>query len=147
MEADGWLTEACDALADVTLEPGQAVLIYTEAEVSVTSAGQVAGAATILSSVAGFNSVGNNSPVSIDIQDIKLGEGATDWSDNIQFMDEESVVVASYYYATTGESGLEADGWLTEACDALAEVEIPAGKGFFVYTEAAGVQITIQAAL
>lgn len=71
----------------------------------------------------------------VNIQDIKIS-GATDWADNIQILDEGGATLALYIYATAGESGLEADGWLTEDLGALADVTLEAGQGILVNTEA-----------
>ena len=147
LEADGWLNEDMDALADVTLLPGQGAIIATAAEITIQNAGEVSAAATVVSSVAGFTSLGNNSPVAISIQDVKLGEGATSWSDNIQFLDTDAVAQTMYVYATADESGLEADGWLNEDLDALADVTIQPGEGFLIATANADVSITLPAAL
>lgn len=147
LEADGWLNADMDALADVVLAPGQSAIIATAAEITIQNAGEVSAAATVVSSVAGFTSLGNNSPVAINIQDVKLGEGATSWNDNIQFLDTDAVAQDAYYYATADESGFEADGWLNADMDALADVTIQPGEGFIVATANAGVSITLPAAL
>ena len=144
LEEDGWLTEGLDALADVTLDPGQSVIVETsEDAVVITYSGQVATADVPVPSVAGFNFVGNVTPASIDIQQIKLGEGASSWADNIQILDEGGSTIAQYYYATADESGLEEDGWLTEGLDALATVSLDSGLGIIVETESDDVTITL----
>lgn len=130
-EADGWLDETF-ALADVTFEPGQSILIDTADSAVLTFAGQVSTEDTVVETVPGFNFVGNNTPVAVDIQDIKI-EGATDWADNIQVLDEGGATIAAYYYATAAESGAEADGWLDETF-ALADIDFEPGKGILIDT-------------
>ena len=144
LDADGWLNEDASALAEVTLEAGQSVIVETaNDDVVITYSGQVATADTPVTSVAGFNFVGNVSPAPIDIQQIKLGTTAESWADNIQILDEGGSTVAIYTYATADESGLEADGWLNEDASALAVVEIEPGLGFILETSNDDVTITL----
>ena len=109
-EADGWISEDGGSLADVTFAPGQSILIDTASPATVTFAGAVSTEDTVVVTVPGFNFVGNNTPVAVDIQDITI-TGATDWTDNIQILDEGGATVAAYLYATKEQSGFEADGW------------------------------------
>lgn len=146
-DEDGWVNEEVTDLADVVLTPGQSVLIATSAEISILNSGEVATANTVVSSVAGFNSLGNNSPSPINIQDVKLGAGATSWNDNIQFLDTDSVAQTMYVYATADESGFDEDGWVNEDVTDLADVTIQPGEGFLVATANSGVSITLPAAL
>ena len=99
-------------------------------------------------SVAGFNFYAPmfepiDAAEGIDIQKIKLGDGAESWADNIQILDEGGSTIAQYYYATADESGLEEDGWLTEGLDALATVSLDSGLGIIVETESDDVTITL----
>ena len=130
-EADGWLDETF-ALADVTFAPGQSILIDTVDIASLTFAGKVSTEDTVVETVSGFNFVGNNTPVSLNIQDIKI-TNATDWGDNIQVLDEGGSTIATYYYASAAESGAEADGWLDETF-ALADVTFEPGQGLLIDT-------------
>ena len=132
-EADGWLSEDLGSLADVTFAPGQSILIDTADTTTLTFAGQVSTEDTVVETVSGFNFVGNNTPVAVNIQDIKI-EGATDWADNIQILDEGGAGVAAYYYATAAESGFEADGWLSEDLGSLADVSFEPGTGILIDT-------------
>ena len=130
-EADGWLDDSL-ALADVTLEPGQSILIDTADSATLTFAGQVATSDTVVETVAGFNFIGNNTPSPLNIQDITI-VGATDWSDSIQILDEGGSTIATYFYATAEQSGAEADGWLDDSL-ALADVTLEPGQGILVDT-------------
>ena len=99
-------------------------------------------------SVAGFNFYAPmfepiNAADGINIQNIKLGDGATSWSDNIQVLDEGGSTIATYYYATADESGFDEDGWVNEDVTALADVQIEAGLGIIVETENDDVTITL----
>ena len=131
--ADGWLDETF-ALADVTFEPGQSILVDTAGTTTLTFAGQVSTEDTVVETVPGFNFVGNNTPVSVNIQDFKI-EGATDWADNIQILDEGGAGIAMYIYATAEQSGAAADGWLDETFS-LADVDFEPGQGILIDTAA-----------
>ena len=144
-DANGW-TEDFGTLADVTLQKGQSVIVETSnANVPITYAGEVSESTTTIKSVAGFNFVGNNVPKSINIQDIKLGEGATSWTDNIQILNEVGAGVSSYYYVTTNDN-FDANGW-TEDFGTLADVTLAPGQGIIVETANADVDITLPSAL
>ena len=131
--ADGWLNENASDLADVVFAPGLSVLIDTADTATITFAGAVSTNATPVNTVVGFNFIGNNSPVAINIQDIKIAN-ATDWGDNIQILDEGGATVASYYYASAEQSGYEADGWLNEDASGLSDLTIEPEQGFLVDT-------------
>ena len=130
-EADGWLDDSF-ALADVTLEPGQSILIDTADTATLTFAGAVSSEDTVVETVAGFNFIGNNTPVSVKMQDITIA-GGTDWTDNIQVLDEGGATIAMYIYATAAQSGAEADGWLDDSFT-LADVTLEPGQGILVDT-------------
>ena len=132
-EADGWLSEDAGSLADVTFAPGQSILIDTADVAVLTFAGQVSTEDTVVETVPGFNFVGNNTPITVNIQDIKIAN-ATDWGDNIQVLDEGGATVATYYYASAEQSGYEADGWLSEDAGSLANVDFEAGQGLLIDT-------------
>ena len=134
-EADGWLAEDMGSLADVTFKPGQSILIDTADSAVLTFAGQVSTEDTVVETVPGFNFVGNNTPVAVNIQDFTI-EGATDWSDSIQVLDEGGATVQLYFYASAEESGAEADGWLDDTL-ALADVTFEPGTGILIDTAAA----------
>ena len=132
-EADGWLSEDGGSLADVTFAPGQSILIDTAVVAVLTFAGQVSTEDTVIETVPGFNFVGNNTPVAINIQDIKI-VNATDWSDSIQVLDEGGATVQQYFYASAAESGYEADGWLSEDGGSLAVIDLEPGHGILIDT-------------
>ena len=98
----------------------------------MTFAGQVSTEDTVIETVPGFNFVGNNTPVAVNIQDIKIAN-ATDWSDNIQVLDEGGATIQQYIYASAAESGAEADGWLDETFT-LADVTLEPGQGILIDT-------------
>ena len=147
-EQDGWIDEDGN-LANVTLTEGQGVLIdIVAAGTSVMNSGKVADTPTTVTGIQGFNFIGNNSPIAINIQDIKLdfGEGEADGGDNIQILDEGGATTASYYWMPADWTGAEQDGWIDEDGN-LADVSIPAGQGLLVDIVAAGTKVTIPSAL
>ena len=131
--ADGWVAEDLTDLADVTFEPGQSILIDTADSAKLTFAGAVSTEDTVVETVPGFNFVGNNTPVAVNIQDFKI-EGATDWSDSIQILDEGGATIATYFYATKEQSGFSADGWVAEDLTSLAAVNVEPGQGILIDT-------------
>ena len=131
--ADGWLSEDLGSLADVTFAPGQSILIDTADSAVLTFAGQVSTEDTVVETVPGFNFVGNNTPVAVNIQDFTI-VGATDWTDNIQILDEGGATVVAYVYATKEQSGYAADGWLSEDLGSIANVDVEAGQGILIDT-------------
>ncbi len=130
-ESDGWVDDTF-ALADVTLSPGQSILIDTADSATITFAGAVSTEDTVVETVPGFNFIGNNTPVAVDIQDITIAN-ATEWNDNMQILDEGGATVASYYYLTAESSGAESDGWVDDTF-ALADVDLEPGQGVLIDT-------------
>ncbi len=148
LSADGWVDGDLWALTDATVPYGAGILLDTaNAGVTVTFAGQVATTDSEIKSVSGFNFTGNNSPVSINVQDITVSGDVTDSSDNIQILDEGGATIAQYIYMTAATSGLAADGWVDGDAWALADVSLEPGQGILVDTANADVSIVIPSAL
>ncbi len=149
LSADGWVDFDAWALADGTVPYGASVLLSSaNANVDITFAGQVASEDSAITTVAGFNFTGNNSPVEINIQDIVIsGENVTDSVDNIQILDEGGATTATYYYMTAATSGFAADGWVDFDAWALADITLQPGQGVLVSTANAGVSVVIPSAL
>ena len=145
LDSDGWLNGDME-LANVTIPYGAGILVDSANDSSVTFSGAVADADSEIQSVAGFNFTGNNSPVAINIQDIKLGSSAESWSDNLQILDEGGATIEAYVYATAEESGLDKDGWLNGDME-LADITIQPGQGILIDIANEGTLITVPAAL
>jgi len=144
LDSDGWIDMDTYSLAEVSLIAGQSVIVETaNDDVLITYSGQVCENSTPVTSVAGFNFVGNISPVAIDIQQITLDASATSWADDIQILDEGGSTIATYVYATAAESGLDSDGWIDMDTYSLAEVSLEPGLGFIVETANDDVTITL----
>ena len=148
-EEDGWCDDSF-SLVDVSLIQGQSVLLYTEGDGVATVSGEVATSNTKTYTVTanlGFNPVGNATPVDVDIQNIKLsgdgilGEGA----ENIQIVDSDGNISATYMWISKDISGAEEDGWCDDSFS-LVDYTIKAGMGFLLYTEGEGA-VTLPTAL
>ena len=143
--SNGW-TEDGGTLADVPLAKGQSVIVETASDgVSINFSGEVDTVGTEVSSVAGFNFVGNNTPAPMSIQSIELGEGGTSWSDNIQVLDEGGSTIATSYYVTKND-GFASNGW-TEDGGTLADISLEPGQGIIVETASEGISISMPSAL
>ena len=146
-EKDGWLNGDAEYVDNVTIPYGLGILIDSANDSSVTFAGQVASADSEITAVAGFNFTGNNSPVEINLQDIKLDASAESWSDNLQILDEGGATIETYTFATAEESGCEKDGWLNGDAEYVEDVTIAPGQGILIDIANEGTVITLPAAL
>ena len=92
-----------------------------------------------------FISVGNTD-TETKLADIKLGDGATSYTDNIQILDADGNALTQYYWVGEGElDGENPAGW-TEDLGTLTDAEIPAGVGFFLEMAVEDVSITMPTA-
>ena len=132
--------------ADVDFTSGMSFIVDTTAPVQVTVAGQVLTGELTVTTVSGFNFIGNASPTAIDIQKITLDAAtATGYGDNIQILDEGGATVAQYFWIPAGDITEEAC-W-SEDFGTAAEYSIDAGLGFIVDTANSDVTVTIPMAL
>ena len=147
-EKDGWLNGDAEYVDNVTIPYGLGILIDSANDSSVTFAGQVATADSEITAVAGFNFTGNNSPVEINLQDIKLDAStAESWSDNLQILDEGGATIETYTFATAEESGCEKDGWLNGDAEYVENITIAPGQGILIDIANEGTIITIPAVM
>ena len=137
--ADGWIDINTFEAAEKTLAAGESVLIESANSVKVTMAGEVGASDYTTTSVAGFNFVGNTTPVDIDIQAITLAGDVNEYGDNIQILDEGGATIETYLWT--------ADGWIDINTFETATKTITAGQGLLVETANSGVTITIPSAL
>ena len=134
-ETNGWVNADVTGLAEVEIKEGTCVAIETAQESSIKGCGEVSAVGTPFDGQAGFTFLGNNTPKSINIQDIKLEKGKeTSWVDNIQILDTagSGAVTETYYYATKDESGFDSDGWVNADVTGLADVTLVPGEGFAI---------------
>ena len=145
----GWVDGDTGDLADVMLDNGVSVLIEANDYSTVTIAGEVSTNDASVTSVAGFNWVGNPTPVAINIQDIQIDVADADVSyvDNIQILDAGGATIASYSWWPKGDtvSGLKS-GWVDGDTSDLADVTLEPGQGVLLETQDAGITITVPAA-
>ena len=146
-EKSGWVDDM-GQLADVELQNGLSVLLDSSDQGTVTISGEVATQNAIVESVAGFNFVGNSSPVAINIQDIQLGVNDDDatGNDNIQILDDGGATIAMYFWNPADWFGGEKSGWVDDMGQ-LADVELAPGQGVLLDASDDGIQITIPSAL
>ena len=142
----GW-TEDLGTISDAPIDVGTAFFVECSSSTTITFAGQVHKGGITLTSISGFNVIGNSTPVDIPVQSIKLGEGATSYTDNIQILDPDGNPLTQYYWVGEGElDGTNKAGW-TEDLGTLTEANIPAGIGFFLEMSSDDVSIEIPTAL
>ncbi len=134
-----WSEDWATPVEGVTIKAGSSFVIEATADTKVTFSGAVATADTTVEGVSGFNMVGNASPVDIDIQSIKLGEGATEYGDNIQIWDNGGALIANYIYV----GGAWSEDWATP----VENVTIKAGQGFTIEITNPGTEIILPPAL
>lgn len=135
--SDGWIDETFEVVTK-SLAAGSSILVDTASATTVTMSGKVGDSNYETTSVAGFNFVGNTTPVAIDIQSITLTGDATEYSDSIQILDEGGATVETYLWTV--------DGWIDDTFS-LVEKEIAAGQGLLIDTANSGVKISFPSAL
>ena len=130
LDKDGWLNGE-GALSDATVEAGKSVLINVQQDdTPITVSGEVKFEQSEINGVTGFNFVGNNTPVPLSVQDIKItvSEDVITGSDELQILDAGGATVNTYVWYPAAWSGLEKDGWLAED-GSLLDMELAPGMG------------------
>ena len=139
-EKAAWCDDSATPVAR-KLKQGLAFLLYTESAGVATVSGAVASGekfATTLST--GFNGIGNASPVDVDIQKIIISDkdGTYGWgAEQIQIVDVNGNVSATYTWMSPDASGYEKAAWCDDSATPVKE-SIKAGSGFLLYTEGEG---------
>ena len=147
-DKDGWFDENSE-LANVTLDSGMSVLINCDTDGTVVKIfGEVGTADYETTAVAGFNFVGNTTPVTINIQDIQLdfGNGEAQGGDNLQLLDNGGATVTTYNWFPGDWMGTSTDGWYDENSE-LADVELAPGQGVLINADTDGTIISVPSAL
>ena len=147
----GWLDGKTDELVnDVVLARGSSILLSAKsANVIITRAGEVSTNDVVISSVSGFNWVGNAFPVQGCLGKIKLGATAQSYTDNIQILDTLGNTIAKYSWVDEeeeyeDENGNISAGWLDGKTDELVNsMALSAGAGLIISTKSANTTITI----
>ena len=147
-ETAGWVNEAGDDMADVNLEPGTCVLInLANNGVKIQNAGEVRTGEVVYTAGKNFNFLGNTLPCKVNIQDIRLiadDSLISSWGDSLQILDAGGNAVHIYNY-TIADDGFDGEtaGWVNEAGDDMADVDIEPGQGFLLNLAYAGVKVYI----
>ena len=146
-EKSGWMDDNGD-LASVALANGLGILIDSADDATVTISGEVSTENSETTAVAGFNFVGNSTPVAIDIQDIQIDVADEDATggDNLQILDDGGATIATYVWLPAEWVGGEKSGWMDDNGD-LAAVELAPGQGVLIDIVADGTKITVPTAL
>ncbi len=143
----GWVDENFE-LVDETLDNGLSVLVDSTDDLSVTISGEVSTNTTEVVAVAGFNFVGNSTPVAINIQDIQIDVADDDatGADNIQILDDGGAATAQYFWMPKDATGAAKTGWVDENFE-LVDVELDPGQGVLLDATEDGITITVPAAI
>ena len=141
-DMDGW------APVDFALNDGQGFYIYAgTATAKAKVNGQVRNNVFNVPLAAGFNCVGNSTPVDLDLQDMAL-TNAGDGASYIQVVTTGGLLGAMYYWMaseTTGEAEdcwFDMDGWAP-----ISGVTYPAGKGFYLFCGTSNGTLVLPSAL
>ena len=149
-ENSGWVDGSTGDPVDMTLDSGLSVLLDSASDATVTIAGEVSPNAAEVVTVAGFNFVGNASPVVIDIQDIQIDVDDADATggDSIQILDDGGSTIETFFWfpAEWTASGTKS-GWVDGSTGDLAEVDLAPGQGFLLDIATDGTTVTIPPAL
>ena len=132
---DYWLDDD-NEIATQVIADGDGVLVYSDAAVTLTCAGQVSLEPAPKALAAGFSGLGNSKLAAFDIQElIPAGEDVGGWGDvQIQIVDNEGNVSANYLWWTDENSGLGGDYWLDDDNE-IATLNIAPGSAFLLYSD------------
>ena len=154
---DCWVTEMMgDTKAtDVKLPAGSGLYLMLGTDgAKVQYAGQVSDSAIVIKDlVAGYNMVGNATPVEIDLNDMKIVDGdGSGMTEMIIGYDADACLSGVDYYwnsATDTLMGPAEDCWVTEMMgDTKAEnVKLQPGEGVYLMLGTEGAKLTIPSAL
>ena len=152
-EADAkWIVNDQSDIAEVDMPAGQGYWIYTPTQATVTFSGEVPEGETKTIDVAkGFNLVANPFPEEIDIQTIQPDLPGLDA--NFEFQTTlrvwNGVGYTTYGWYADGDGSNpemdwpEADAkWILNDQSDIADVKIPIGAGFWIYTPTAAGSVT-----
>ena len=145
------------SLVDWDMPAAQGFVIYSaNGGATVSIAGQVKNTDRVFASEGGFAVLANFNPTTLNIQNITLsGELVTAGTDNIQLLNDKGVSFVTYNWADENTTPVWVEepagsgnwvgipGWVSEDGMSLVDWDMPAAQGFVLYTQNAGVTITI----
>ena len=148
-EKSGWVDSETGGLAEVDLENGMSVLVEGVDDSTLTVYGEVPDGDAASTAVAGFNFVGNSSPATINIQDLKIDVADEDATggDNIQILDADFNPIATYYWFPADWFGGEKSGWVDSETGGLADIDLAPGQGVLFESVDAGTTLTAPSAI
>lgn len=154
---DCWVTEMMGETkaTDVTVSLGTGLYLMLGTDgAKVQYAGQVYGSAvTVQNLVAGYNMVGNSTPVEIDLNDLKIVDGYGDGMTEMIIGYDAAACLSGvdYYWNTEVDTimGPAEDCWVTEMMgDTKVEgVKLQPGEGVYLMLGTGGAKLTIPSAL
>lgn len=138
----GWYTtDFATSLGTTEIPVGQAFFVYTAGDVAMTASGEVGATNITVNCDAGFTTMGNARPYAITYGDLQVANMA--FNDQIQFFDGAGNVS---FTAAYDDGTISTPGWYTtDFSTDLATTTIPAGQGFFLYSQSGGATCTIPA--
>ena len=156
-EEDCWVTEMMgDTKAEnVKISAGMGLYLMLGTDgATIQYAGQVSDSEIIVQNlVAGYNMVGNATPVEIDLNDVKIVDGYGDGTTEmiIGYDKDACLSGVDYYWNTAVDTimGPEEDCWVTEMMgDTKAEnVKLQPGEGIYLMLGTESAKLTIPSAL
>ena len=154
---DCWVTEMMgDTKAtDVTVDLGTGLYLLLGTDgAKVQFAGQVYDSAvTVQDLVAGYNMVGNSTPVEIDLNDLKIVDGYGDGTTEmiIGYDDAACLSGVDYYWNTEADTimGPAEDCWVTEMMGdtKVTGVKLQPGEGVYLLLGTVGAKLSIPSAI
>lgn len=127
-----WYDDSWTPIADVSLEDGQGVFLYTPNAVTITIpfAGEVKMTAHEVALGQGYSIAGNASVVDLDLQALKLEGAVGDQSEFISVLDENGLAIGTYYWI--GEAFGMDPAWYDDSWTPIADVTIKAGDAMMI---------------
>lgn len=146
---DGWYDDSDNLIEGVTVPLGTGFYLNCPTDgVKVQYAGQVhSGALTTVLPQVGYNMIGNATPVTIDLQNIKLIDAAGDMSEYIVGYDDAACLSGDTYYWLTDDGYGLPDGWYDDSDNLIEGVILEPGQGLYLNCPTDGVSVQLPSAL
>ena len=141
---EGWYDEVSWEPISGKINPGNGYLMNVAADVVVSVSGAVKADKTIVDLPVGFKVVGNSTPDSIDLQSIKILNGAGDGTEVIQVLDENGI--NNETWAWLNENAGMKEGWYDEVSWEPINKTVDPGSAF-LFNVATDTKVEIPAAL
>ena len=126
---DGWYDYVTWASIKTSIKKCEGYLMCAGSGVSLQSAGQVRLDDETVTLKAGYTVTGNTTPISIDLQSIKLIDAKGDSTEMINFLDAEGMNTQTWAWLTEEGAGME-DGWYDYVTWKKIEYTVKPGEAF-----------------